>query len=80
MSRARARITHDEVARMVKAVQSCGLSVGQIVFNGDEVRVVIGGDIGDRLAPSIDGPKSPEDFETLDQWLAWRNSEGASAA
>lgn len=55
MSRARARITHDEVARMVKAAQHCGLSVGEIVFNGSEVRLVIGGDIGERAPLAVDG-------------------------
>ncbi len=39
---------------MVKAVRSCGLIVGQVIFNGDELRVVISGDIGDGPAPRID--------------------------
>jgi len=34
---------------MVKAVQSCGLPVGQIVFNGDEVRVVINSEAGVKI-------------------------------
>lgn len=55
MTRRACRISHDEVARMVKAAQHCGLSVGEIVFNGSEVRLVIGGDIGERVPLSVDG-------------------------
>lgn len=50
VTRKAARITHDEVRRMVKAVQSCGLPVGQIVFNGDEVRVVINSEAGVKIS------------------------------
>jgi hypothetical protein len=49
-----ARITHDEVTRMVKAVRDLGLPIGRVVFNGSELSVVIGGDSGERpLAAAI---------------------------
>ena len=51
MSRARARITHDEVVRMLKAARSLGLSIGNIRFDGDMLDIVIkNGDSGD-VAP-----------------------------
>lgn len=52
MSRRLARITHDEVTRMVKAVRDLGLPIGKVVFNGHEVSVVIGVDSGERPAPA----------------------------
>lgn len=42
MSRTAARIKHDEIVRMVKAVQSCGLPVARVSFDGDHVDVIIG--------------------------------------
>lgn len=42
MSRRAARITHDEVCRMVKAVSSCGLPIGRVVFDGATLSVEIG--------------------------------------
>jgi len=47
MSRRAARITHDEVTRMVKAVRDLGLPIGRVIFNGTELSVVIGGDSGE---------------------------------
>jgi len=47
MSRRAARITHDEVTRMLKAVRDLGLPIGRVVFNGTELSVVIGGDNGE---------------------------------
>lgn len=53
MSRRAARITHDEVTRMVKAVRDLGLPIGRVVFNGTDLSVVIGVDIGeDHTKPS----------------------------
>lgn len=55
MSRRASRITQDEVARMIRAVQSCGLSIGGVTFNGDRVDVVIdNGDSGDQR-PALAG-------------------------
>lgn len=42
MSRLAARIRHDEIARMLKAVQSCGLPVARVTFDGTKVDVIIG--------------------------------------
>lgn len=49
MSRRAARITHDEVTRMVKAVRDLGLPIGRVVFDGSALSVVIGGESGDSL-------------------------------
>jgi hypothetical protein len=55
MSRRAARITHDEVCRMVKAVRECGLSIGRVSFDGERLDIVIGsGEIVD-IAPSPAG-------------------------
>lgn len=51
MTRRAAKITHDEVTRMVKAVRDLGLPIGRIVFNGFELSVVIGGDSGEKPEP-----------------------------
>jgi hypothetical protein len=61
MSRARARITHDEVTRMVKAVRDLGLPIGRVIFDGVSVSVVIGGESGDiiPLPPSNDPKPTP---------------------
>jgi hypothetical protein len=48
MSRPAARITEDEVRRMVKAVAACGLPIARVTFDGAIINVVIGsGDIGE---------------------------------
>lgn len=75
MTRRASRISHDEVCRMVKAVQKCGLHVGQVVFNGDEVRVVIGGDIGEKAPPMVDEGDRSGNFDDLEDYLAWRDKE-----
>ncbi|WP_339642195.1 hypothetical protein [uncultured Pelagibacterium sp.] len=41
MARTKARIHHDEVVRMIKAVQSCGLSVSSVSFDGEQLEVVV---------------------------------------
>lgn len=55
MSRRLARITQDEVARMVKAVRSCGLTVSRIRFNGEVVDVIVVENV-ENAAPAIDEP------------------------
>lgn len=52
MTRRVARITHDEVTRMVKAVRDLGLPIGRVVFDGISLSVVIGGDSGEKPAPA----------------------------
>jgi hypothetical protein len=54
MSRRAARITHDEVARMVRAVRSCGLQVGRVSFDGEKVDVIIA-DSGEEPVRPVDG-------------------------
>lgn len=53
MSRTRCRISQDEVARMVKAVRSCGLSVAKIRFDGEHVDVIIG-EIGEDAKAEVE--------------------------
>lgn len=48
MSRARARVTYDEVTRMLKAIRDLGLPIGRIDFNDGALSVVIGGESGDK--------------------------------
>ncbi|TIO15574.1 MAG: hypothetical protein E5X86_19575 [Mesorhizobium sp.] len=48
MTRRLARITHDEVTRMVKAIRDLGLPIGRVIFDGDALSVVIGVDSGDK--------------------------------
>lgn len=52
MTRRAARITHDEVTRMVKAVRDLGLPIGRVIFDGVSLSVVIGGDSGDKPVPA----------------------------
>lgn len=52
MTRRVARITHDEVTRMVKAVRDLGLPIGRVVFDGSALSVVIGGESGEDLPAS----------------------------
>ena len=51
MTRRAARITHDEVTRMVKAVRDLGLPIGRVIFDGTSLSVVIGGDSGEKPIP-----------------------------
>jgi hypothetical protein len=60
---------------MVKAVQSCGLAVGKIVFDGNTVSVVIGGDIGLATQNVIDEPVDPENCSSLEEYRTWRNRQ-----
>lgn len=45
MTRALARIKHDEVVRLVKAIRACGLGVSRISFDGAKVDVIIGNSV-----------------------------------
>lgn len=56
MSRIAARIRHDEVVRMVKAVRSCGLPVASVTFDGQTVRVNIG-ESGETVEQDVDREK-----------------------
>lgn len=40
--RRKARITYDEVTRVIKGVQSAGLPIARVNFDGDRIEVVIG--------------------------------------
>lgn len=42
MGRIAAKIKHDEIVRMVKAVKACGLPVSRVTFDGERVDIVIG--------------------------------------
>lgn len=77
MTRALARINRDEIVRMVKAVQQCGLPVGEVVFDGVRVHVIVG-DSGEKLPAAIDAPVAPENFDDLEDYLAWKERECAS--
>jgi hypothetical protein len=55
-----ARITHDEVTRMVKAVRDLGLPIGRVIFDGVSVSVVIGGESGDTAPPPPSNDPTPE--------------------
>lgn len=77
MARRASRISHDEVRRMVKAIQSCGLAVGKVVFDGITISVVIGGDNGDIAPAAIDAATEPENCSSIDEYRAWRDRERA---
>lgn len=63
MTRPAARITEDEVRRMVKAVAACGLPIARVTFDGAVINVVIGsGDIGEK---SSDTSGQGQDKPTL---------------
>lgn len=67
MSRVAARIRHDEIVRMVKAVRSCGLPVASVTFDGQTVRVNIGesGEAEDRRIDGGRAASSVAEVETL---------------
>lgn len=48
MGRRAAKITHDEVVRLIRGVQTTGLEIGRISFDGQSVHIVIGGDSGEK--------------------------------
>ena len=59
MSRALARIKHDEVVRLVKAVRACGLDVSRVSFDGAKVDVIIGHS-GEPAPAQVDEPANDE--------------------
>lgn len=59
MSRPAARITHDEVCRMVKAVKSLGLPISRVSFDGNRVDVIIG-EVGETGEAAIDRPANSD--------------------
>lgn len=40
--RRKARITYDEITRVIKGVQAAGLPIARVNFDGDRIEVVIG--------------------------------------
>lgn len=42
MPRHAARIKHDEIVRMVKAIRACGMPIARVTFDGKRVDVIIG--------------------------------------
>ena len=56
MARRAAKITHDEVTRLVKAVKGCGLPVRRVTFDGDKVDVVI----GEPIKEEVDSQPDPK--------------------
>lgn len=54
VSRRAAKVTHDEVTRMVKAVLSLGLPVSSVDFDGSKVSVKIAHS-GETSTISVDG-------------------------
>ncbi len=68
MGRRAARITHDEVCRVVKAVRSSGLSIGRVVFDGHSVSVEIGGDSVE-ITPRTSGHEDERDGLILEPKL-----------
>lgn len=59
MTRRAARITHDEVVRMVKALQTCGIAIGRVSFDGEKVDVITV-DHGDFLKHGVDDDDDDE--------------------
>lgn len=59
MTRALARIKHDEVVRLVKAVRACGLDVSRVSFDGAKVDVIIGHS-GEQAPTPVDEPANAE--------------------
>lgn len=58
MARTLARITHDEVVRLLKAAKSAGVSIRSFSYDGSRVDVVVNdGDIGETAhAPTVQEP------------------------
>lgn len=52
MTRRMARITHDEVTRMVKAIRDLGLPIGRVEFDGSSISVVIAVDNVEKPVPA----------------------------
>lgn len=59
MSRRAGRITHDEVARMLKAAKSAGVSIRSFSFDGTGVNFVVNnGDSGEDAPPPSSPPET----------------------
>ena len=54
MPRFAARIKHDEVVTMVKAVKDCGLTIARVTYNGERIDVII----GESEVPKLDDKRS----------------------
>ncbi|UUP19477.1 hypothetical protein NTH_03980 [Nitratireductor thuwali] len=67
MTRRAARITHDEVRRLIKAVLSAGLPIERVCFDGERVEVFTS------EAKSICHENDRAEFETLQEYLCWRD-------
>jgi hypothetical protein len=67
MTRRAARITMVEVERLIAAVQARGLPVIRVTFDGARVDVIVSGD-----SPAKKPKRSPDSFETLEEYEAWR--------
>lgn len=75
MSRTAARVKQDEVARMIRAIQACGLPIDRVECRDGKVKIVIGGDSGEKTGNAIDGIGTPETVETFEQYEAWRDGQ-----
>ncbi|EKF40019.1 hypothetical protein NA8A_23008 [Nitratireductor indicus C115] len=42
MGRRHARITHDEVCRLIKGVKAAGLDIRRVEFDGEQISVFVG--------------------------------------
>lgn len=54
MSRRAARITYDEITRLLKGVSAAGLKINRVVYSGDKVEVIVcqeGGATSGRATP-----------------------------
>lgn len=59
MARTLARITHDEVARVLKAARSAGVSIRSFSVVGDRIDVVVNdGDSGETTPPPSIQPET----------------------
>ncbi|PBB32063.1 hypothetical protein [Mesorhizobium sp. WSM3868] len=87
MSHRAARITYDEVTRIVKAVRDVGLPIGKVVFNGELLSVEIADDNGDKparnlanastVAPLLRKPKAAASMPIKLEYLVTRpNKDG----
>lgn len=75
MARTLARITHDEVVRMLKAAKSAGLSIRNFRFDGTGVTFVVNnGDSGDDAAAPL---AATHTFQSLEEYEAWRIKDHA---
>lgn len=75
MTRRAARITHDEVVRMLKAAKSAGLSIRNFSFDGGRVTFEVNnGDSGDDAVAPL---AATHTFQSLEEYEAWRMKDHA---